>query len=344
MGILDYSAQNPWLSDALATISQGLLSYGSGNPNALAQLPQYLAERQGARRNESRQAKLDERQNQLFQMQLEEQQRTKNQEAAKLQAFQGLLPTLPESVRPVAQAMGPGFVDVWGKEQVQQAFPKPENAPTIKDFYEGGKIIQKQWDPKTNTWIKVGEGDRWKPESDNGGIQIDTNGDGVPDIVVGGKMKPPTEFQGKSGNQYTLLNNALNGIENIVGSGKTSSTRSAIADTLGGYGPLGELAGQSLVLTENDKQYRAKRAAALESLANSITGAAFTEEQKRNFNEMLPRPTDDDATVKAKLVDLRAYLAQLQRNAGTALPMTPGTPMDASKMSDEEILKALGQN
>lgn len=93
MGILDYSAQNPWLSDALATISQGLLSYGSGNPNALAQLPQYLAERQRYRRDDQRQAKLDERQNQIFQMQMEEQQRTRNKEAAQRQAALGLLGT-----------------------------------------------------------------------------------------------------------------------------------------------------------------------------------------------------------------------------------------------------------
>lgn len=112
----------------------------------------------------------------------------------------------------------------------------------------------------------------------------------------------------------------------MMAKGGASSTRSAVADTLGQYGPIGELVGQSLVLSESDKQYRAKRAAALESLANSITGAAFTEEQKRNFNEMLPRPTDDDTTVKAKLADLRAYLAQLQRNAGTALP--PGQNPD----------------
>lgn len=90
MGILDYSAQNPWLSDALATISQGLLSYGSGNPNAMAQLPQYLAERQRYRRDDQRQAKLDERQNQIFQMQMEEQQRNANKRKAQEDAWMAL--------------------------------------------------------------------------------------------------------------------------------------------------------------------------------------------------------------------------------------------------------------
>lgn len=325
MGLLDYSRANPWLGDALATLSSGLLAYGSGNPNAMAQLPLILSQRQQDRRENERQRRIDEQNQKLFDLKLQEQERTANKEREQLNRFNSLIPTLPPELQPVAQATGPGFADMWAKQQVENQFPKDPEAPTIKDFYEGGKIIQKQWNPQTKAWDQVGSGDRWKPESDNGGIQIDTNGDGVPDIVVGGKMKPPTESQSKAANQYTLLNTALSGIEKMMGEGSASSTRSAVADTLGAYGPIGELAGQSLVLTEDDKQYRAKRAAALESLANSITGAAFTEEQKRNFNEMLPRPTDDDATVKAKIADLRAYLAQLQRNAGSALPLpAPG--------------------
>ncbi len=126
MGLLDYSRSNPWVSDALATISQGLLSYGSGNQNTLAQLPQFLAERQRYRKDDQRQAKMDQRQEQIWQMQEEERLRTQNQEAAKQQAFQGLLPTLPENIRGTAQAMGPSFVDIWGKEQIQNQFEKPQ--------------------------------------------------------------------------------------------------------------------------------------------------------------------------------------------------------------------------
>lgn len=169
MGLLDYSKANPWVSDALATISQGLLSYGSGNQNAMAQLPQYLAERQGARRNEQRQAKIDQRQEQIWQREEEERQRTMNQEAAKAQAFQGLLPTLPENIRGTAQAMGPSFVDIWGKEQVQNQFDSPDNtAPTIKDFYEGGNVAQKQWNSQTKAWETIGQGPRWAPNNETG--------------------------------------------------------------------------------------------------------------------------------------------------------------------------------
>lgn len=35
------------------------------------------------------------------------------------------------------------------------------DAPTVKDFYEGGNVVQKQWDG--TKWVKVGEGARWQP-------------------------------------------------------------------------------------------------------------------------------------------------------------------------------------
>lgn len=164
MGLLDYSRANPWVGDALSTISQGLLAYGTGNQNAIAQLPMLLAQRQQDRRENQRQARQDERQNQMFQLKMEEADRVKNQTAAKMSAFNALLPNLPESVRPVAQAMGPDFVDVWGKELAQQQLKAPDAAPpTVKDFYEGGNVVQKQWNSQTKAWDQVGSGPRFAP-------------------------------------------------------------------------------------------------------------------------------------------------------------------------------------
>jgi len=91
MGILDYSQSNPWLGDALATLSQGLLAYGSGNQNAMAQLPLLLQQRQQDRRTSARQARADERDQKLFELKLQEQERTANQDAAQKRAAMGLL-------------------------------------------------------------------------------------------------------------------------------------------------------------------------------------------------------------------------------------------------------------
>lgn len=164
MGLLDYSRSNPWLGDALATLSQGLLAYGSGNQNAMAQLPLLLAQRQQDRRESQRQARLDERQNQIFQMQVEENLRKQKKEAEDIGRFKALLPNLPPELRGVAEAVGPDFLAPWTKQQIESQAPGPADAPTIKDFYEGGKVIQKQWNPQTKGWDVLGEGPRWAPQ------------------------------------------------------------------------------------------------------------------------------------------------------------------------------------
>ena len=168
MGLLDYSRENPWLGDALATISQGLLAYGTGNQNALAQLPSFLAQRQQDRRDNRRQDRMDERQNQIFQMQMEESQRRANQDAADQERFKAILPTLPPELRAVAEATGPEFLAPWMKQQIENQAPNQGEAPTIKDFYEGGKVIQKQWAPQdpnaVGGWVQLGEGPRWAPQ------------------------------------------------------------------------------------------------------------------------------------------------------------------------------------
>lgn len=168
MGLLDYSRANPWLGDSLALLSQGLLAYGTGNQNALTQLPSLLAQRQQDRRENQRQSRMDERQNQIFQMQVEENQRKMSQEAERQKRFESIIPTLPPELQSIAQATGPDFADLWAKQQVENQFSGPGDAPTIKDFYEGGRVIQKQWNPQAKTWDTMGEGPRWAPDQSSG--------------------------------------------------------------------------------------------------------------------------------------------------------------------------------
>ena len=32
----------------------------------------------------------------------------------------------------------------------------PNKAPTVKDFYENGQVVQKQWDPTKQSWVEMG--------------------------------------------------------------------------------------------------------------------------------------------------------------------------------------------
>jgi hypothetical protein len=371
MGLLDYSKSNPWVGDGLFALSQMLMAQGSGNPQAANQIPGLLADRQRYRHDDQRQAKQDQRQDQLFQMQMEENSRRANTEAAQRKAAMGLLggpapangmsqaqfggaptqqgllgdfqPPVQNYIKTLIDAGDYGSaIDIYGK----LATEKPDKED-IKDNYMnvGGSLIDLR-DPSKPIYVDPKEPkaprDNWEPYKDpvtgmtgqrntatgkvdwdpgqTGGIQVDTNGDGTPDIVVGGKgMKPPTESQAKAANQYTLLNGALDDLEKTVGEGDVNPWASAAADSLAEQGPLSGVVGQEFILSPKDKQMQASRAAALESLANSITGAAFTEEQKRNFTNMLPQATDDAETTKFKMKRMRDYLSQLQSNAGTAL-------------------------
>lgn len=46
---------------------------------------------------------------------------------------------------------------------MQSQPPDDPEAPVVKDFFEGGQVIQKQWDPATETWVPIGSGPRWAP-------------------------------------------------------------------------------------------------------------------------------------------------------------------------------------
>ncbi len=43
------------------------------------------------------------------------------------------------------------------------------DAPVVKDFIDGDKIVQKQWNEQTESWEPVGQGPRYKPDGGGGG-------------------------------------------------------------------------------------------------------------------------------------------------------------------------------
>lgn len=390
MGLLDYSKQNPWVSDALATISQGLLSYGSGNQNMMAQLPQYLAERQRYRKDDARQTKMDQRQEQIWQMQQEEAERTKNKDAAQKRAAMGLLggPAAPNGMSQAQFGGAPtqpgllgnfdqptqsyiktlvdsgeygGAIDTYGKLVTSKPEGPNSSLAKAKADLDRGYITPEEYQAYVNKETYIAPKDPPQapetirlmlaagidPNSQEGkaiiqGKLAGSNGitigpDGTIQIggPAGGKV---TETQAKAANQATMLDEALNNNEALLSKGGINALRMAGADTLSQYGPIPQLGAQTMLSAE-EKQFQASRSAALESLANMITGAAFTEEQKRNFTKMLPAATDDAETSAAKIKSLRRSLNQLKKNAGPALDQpAPGAvvpSLDGNGWDDE---------
>jgi hypothetical protein len=188
-----------------------------------------------------------------------------------------------------------------------------------------GKI---DWDPG-NTMMTV--------------VGTDPNGNPIYDFVSG-SPGPTKEHEVKAANQSLLLGQGLSELERLYNNENVSSWRMAGSETLAeNLGPIGSVLGQK-VLTEEDKQFISGRARALESLANTITGAAFTEEQKKNFIAMLPQPTDDLQTASIKIRQAKEYVAELERNAKVSDRRgSSGQSKAPSEMTDDELMQELSR-
>jgi hypothetical protein len=233
----------------------------------------------------------------------------------------------------------------------ENTFKEPDTAaPTVKDFYEGGNIVQKEWDPNTRSWLKVGEGARWQPESNKdglwepytdpntgmtgqrntrthkvdwdpgqtGGIQVDTNGDGTPDITVGGKgMAAPTATAGSANVRALLINQGLEDLGKVDFT-KVSPSKMAAGDYANSKGAAGEFV-SGLVLNDDEKRLMGAQGAIQEAVISAITGAAYSDEQKRNMRaKYVVQPTDSAARRAEKLKASAEFLAQLDRNSGNS--------------------------
>jgi hypothetical protein len=256
--------------------------------------------------------------------------------------------------------------------------PAAADAPTVKDFYEGGNVVQKQWDPTTGAWVEVGRGNRWQPDTggtselwepyrdpntgmtgqrntrthkvdwdpgQTGGIQVDTNGDGTPDITVGGKgMAAPTATAGSANVRGLLINQGLEDLAKVDFT-KVSPSKMAAGDYANSKGAGGEFI-SGLMLNDDEKRLMGAQGAIQEAVISAITGAAYSDEQKRNMRSKYVVQPTDSATRRAEKVKAAAeFLAQLDRNSGNSRVPTDGgggakSPAD---MSDDELKKALGQ-
>ena len=145
MGILDLAGtgrrgiNREAIGDTLLGLGSGLLAYGSGQPNWAQTAMTAMRDNRITRGEQRRIQEQEQRDRMLFDMRMSDAERTKNQTAERNARFQNLIPTLPENLRRTAEAMGPDFLDVWGQQQVKQAFPDPLKNPAGVQEYEYAK-------------------------------------------------------------------------------------------------------------------------------------------------------------------------------------------------------------
>jgi hypothetical protein len=265
--------------------------------------------------------------------------------------------------------------------------PAAADAPTVKDFYEGGNVVQKQWDPTTGAWVEVGRGNRWEPNApaaaggefwepyvdpvskrtgqkntktgkidwDPGSTMMvqtgtDQNGNPIFDMVSTSAGKPPSESNIQAGIRGTLIESSINNIRDIAKDlgAKISPLRMAAADTIGENGPLGAY-GANVLRTDDEKKYTAAISKGVEGLVAAITGAGVAKDQFPRIQNLIPGPTDSPEIVNWKLDQLMPILDTLVAGSGplalskNATPNAPGGPKPPADMSDDELMKALGQ-
>lgn len=264
----------------------------------------------------------------------------------------------------------------WSKPEA----PKAAEAPIIKDFYEGGKVVQKQWNAQNGTWDKVGEGPRWEPNAGGAGevwepyvdpksgrtgqrnkqsgkidwdpgntmmVQTgtDQNGNPIYDMVSTSAGKPPSEANIQAGIRGTLIEGSMKEIRKITSDlgAKISPLRMAAADTIGEKGPLGAY-GANMLRTDDEKKYSASIAKGVEGLVAAITGAGVAMSQFPRIQQLIPGPTDGPEIVNWKLDQLEPLLNQLLAGSGPLAlsgDKVPGGAAPAAPSSDGYTIEEL---
>lgn len=197
-----------------------------------------------------------------------------------------------------------------------QLFPKQPDAfkPNVEEFYLNGQKVKGYLD-QSGQLVTVGDSvPLYKPEG--AGIQVDTNGDGVPDITIGGGgMKP---LSGEA-SQQTLRAGMIDQATKALGEINFDNV-SAGKSAVGGWmseNPIGEAVAGQFVLNDDEKKLLGAQAMIQEATISAITGAAYTEEQKRNMRAALvPLATDSPTRKMEKLKSAAMFLRQLDKNSG----------------------------
>lgn len=153
-GLLDF-IKTPAGQGLLSAVAGGMAGARRGQPiNSLGKAGLAGVIGYGRAQDNQREMEQFELQKQQRNAQMAEQLRLK-------QAMDNLRVNVPEADRSVFDAAPQEYI----KNMPQ--FQKPAT-PVVKDFYEGGNVINKQWNTKTNSWDEVGRGPRFNPKGEGG--------------------------------------------------------------------------------------------------------------------------------------------------------------------------------
>jgi hypothetical protein len=230
---------------------------------------------------------------------------------AQIQALATMAETDPKGVEKILQ---------------QNAFAQPEeiDAPTIKDFYEGDRIVQKQWNPETRSWDLVGQGQRWAPKAEGGGLSVDINGDGVPDIQMG-NIK--SQWQSQDNAFANRLDNSIVEMDTVEAEGydPTATSAGGIADYVG-QRSVGGLIGNVMTSDQGKRWYRSAKEA-LAVVLRKDTGAAVTDHEFELYGPLyIPMPWDDAGTKASKKQALLVMRNSLRQGIGQGQMPPPQAP------------------
>lgn len=137
--------------------------------------------------------------------------------------------------------------------------------------------------------------------------------------AANGGLPKMTAEQAQSNVRSTILGDSLQGIEKLLFDPQVSGGNMALGKSVSGVLPDGASQFvQNKILNPKEQLFQSNMAGALESLAGALTGAAFSEEQKRNFTSMLPNGMEDPSIRKQKLVNAYKYAIAVSEGAGAA--------------------------
>ena len=87
-----------------------------------------------------------------------------------------------------------------------------------------------------------------------------------------------SQSEGQAASRSSLMKGALEGFEQVMNSPNISPGKMAVADTVGGMGPVGAYAADK-IRSPDEQRFNVNKAGALESMASAVTGAGVTKEQ-----------------------------------------------------------------
>lgn len=303
------------LSDLLTSLGIGLLT--GRNPSeglglGLQQANVMAGDRRQERRYAQRDAQDAERfgfEKQKYQTELGQQEAAQADTAQRTEAFGQYVQQMPVDAQTKQFILSQGPDSPAGQQIMKSLFPEAQGASStlgkLADDLKAGRISQADYDAavKKENYIR--------PEPAGGGLSIDINGDGVPDIQMGsGKF---TEGQGKDFNFANRLDNAM---------------QQMTASEAGGYDPskqtmdylaqnsVGGLAGNWLTTDAGKAWHRAGKEA-IAVILRKDTGAAVTDKEFDLYGPMyLPMPFDPPAVKDQKKQAMTIMLQSMRATSG----------------------------